>query len=132
MFFPFRLHKLSKYSQSHISNKADAIPLTVTRWRCRVLFSCAPVRIVLIHSNYPKFLKKHVTIKVYISISIEVDVCQNFFQFSFLKFLAEQRLCGFLQLLKSDPSITVAVKLKFYFERKYQFWNVCLGMFVEL
>lgn len=52
------------------------------------------------------------TIKVHVPISIEVDVCQNFFQLSLLQFLPEQRLCGLLQLLKGDPSITVTVKLR--------------------
>lgn len=52
------------------------------------------------------------TIKVHVPISIEVDVCQNFFQLSLLQFLPEQCLCGLLQLLKGDPSITITVKLR--------------------
>lgn len=68
-----------------------------------------------ITSQSSTYFSKHaafLTIKVHFPVSVEVDVCQNFFQFSLLQFLPKQRLCRLLQLLIGDPSITVTVKLR--------------------
>ncbi len=74
-------------------------------WTCSMIYSAQ-------QSSTFKNDAAFLTIKVHVPISIEVDVCQNFFQLSLLQFLPEQRLCGLLQLLKGDPSITVTVKLR--------------------
>lgn len=52
------------------------------------------------------------TIKVDVSVFVEVDVGEDLFQLAFLQFLPQEALHALLQLFNGDLPIAVTVKLK--------------------